>query len=53
MNSGNFSFHLWVMSQCPSIVAEYLQCGEGTENDIVQLLSVLNLNEGLTQTTHG
>ena len=34
-------------------MAECLQCGEGTEYDIVQLLAVLNINEGSTQTIHG
>ena len=29
MNSGNFTYHLWVMSQCPDIVGEFIQCGDG------------------------
>ena len=53
MNSGNLYFHLWVIFQCPSIMAEYLQCGEDTEYDIVQLLAVIKLHEGSTQTNHG
>ena len=35
------------------MVAEYLQCGEGTEYDIMQLLAALNLNVDSTPTTHG
>ena len=26
MNSEYLYYHLWVMSQCPEIVAEFLQC---------------------------
>ena len=46
MNYGNLYFNLWVMYQCTDLVTEYLQCGEGTEYDIVQLFPTFNLNEG-------
>ena len=35
MNSGHLNYHLWVMSQCPELVAKFLQCGEGTEYVVV------------------
>ena len=31
MNIGSRYYHLWLMSQCPSMVAEYLECGTDTE----------------------
>ena len=37
MNSGNLSYHCGVMSWFPDIVAEYLECGPGTKNDLVKL----------------
>ena len=40
MNSGHLGYQLWVVYQCPDIVAEFLQCGK------VQLLAVLDLNLG-------
>ena len=43
MNTGNLAYHQWVMSQCPSMVAEYLECGAGTKYDVGQLLAVLDL----------
>ena len=43
MNTGNLDYHKWVMSQCPSMVAEYLECGASTEYDVVQLLAALDL----------
>ena len=35
MNSGHLDYHLWVMSQCPEMVAEFLQCGPNTDYDVV------------------
>ena len=35
MNSGNLTYHLWVMSQCPEMVGEFIQCGDGTGYDVV------------------
>ena len=43
MNTGNFDFHMWVMSQCPDIVDEFLQCGKDTAYDVVHLLAALDL----------
>ena len=45
MNTGNLDYHKWLMSQCPSMVAEYLECGAGTEYDVVQFLATLDLKE--------
>ena len=35
INSGYLDYHLWVMSQCPEMVAEFLQCGPDTDYDVV------------------
>ena len=35
MNSGNLTYHLGVMSQCPEMVGKFIQCGDGTEYDVV------------------
>ena len=53
MNSINKDYHLWVMSQCPGMVAEFLQCEEGTEYDNIQLLAAQRLNEGSAPMIHG
>ena len=42
--TGNKIYHLWVMSQCPIIVTEYLQYDLNTKYDVVQLLVALDLN---------
>ena len=44
MNSGSLTYHLWVMSQSPEMVAEFIQCGDGTGYDVVQLLAALDLD---------
>ena len=44
MNSGSLTYHLWVMSQCPEKVGEFIQFGDGTGYDAVQILASLNLN---------
>ena len=43
MNTGNKTYHQWVMSQCPSIVNEYIEYGPNTDYDIVQILVALDL----------
>ena len=53
MNTCNFDFHMWVMSQCPDIVDECLQCGKYTAYDVVHLLAALDLKDINTDTTHG
>ena len=45
MNTDNFDYHKWVMSQCLSMVAEYLECGAGSEYNVVQLLTTLDFKE--------
>ena len=34
-NSSNLNYHLWVMSQCPEMVGEFIQCEADTEYDVV------------------
>ena len=53
MNTGNIDFHLWVMSQCPDIVDEFLQCGKDTEYDVVHLLAALDIEDITKDSTHG
>ena len=35
MNSGNLTYRLWVMSQCPEVIGEFIQCDDGTGYDVV------------------
>ena len=42
MNTGNKTYHQWVMTQCPSMVAEYIECDPNTDYDIVQILVALD-----------
>ena len=35
MNTCNKDYHYWVIFQYPSMVSEYLECGPGTEYNIV------------------
>ena len=53
MNTGDYDFHIWVISQCPDIVDEFLQCGKDTAYDVVHLLAVLDLKDINTDATHG
>ena len=53
MNTGELKYHLWVMSQCPDIVEEFLQCGKDTGYDVVHLLAVVDLSGVPTTDDHG
>ena len=53
MNKGNTYYHLWVISQCPSMVAEYLECGGDPEYEVVQLLAALDLKGTHQPVDHG
>ena len=44
MNTDKVLYHEWVMSQCPDIVEEYLQCGKDTDYDVVHLPTALDLS---------
>ena len=35
MNSGNLNYHLWVMSQCPEMFDEFIQCEADTGYHVV------------------
>ena len=43
MNTEYLGYHKRGMSQCPSMVAEYLECGAYTEYNLVHLLVALDL----------
>ena len=53
MNTGDYDFHIWVISQCPDIVDEFLQCGKDTAYDVVHLFTAFDLKDISTDTTHG
>ena len=44
MNSGNLAYHLWIMSECPKMVGEFIQCGGTSDYDVVKLLVALDLD---------
>ena len=35
MNSGNMSYHLWVISEYPEVADKFIQCSSNTGNDVV------------------
>ena len=43
MNIVDTTYHQWVMSQYPSMVAEYIECVPNTDYDVVQILVALDL----------
>ena len=45
MNTGDLKYHLWVMSQCPDIVEDFLQSDKDTDYDVVHQLVALYLSE--------
>ena len=53
MNSGSFAYHLWVVSQCPEMVDEFIQCDDGTGYDFDQLLAALDLDSSHQPLDHG
>jgi len=53
VNTEVLDYHKWLISQCPSMVAEYLECGSGTEYDLVQLLEALDLKGTHQPVDHG
>ena len=53
MNSGNLNYHIWVISQCPEMVGEFIQCGADTWYDVVQLMVVLDLDTTKQPLDHG
>ena len=36
MYTGSLEYHLWIMSQCPEMMEEYLQCGKDTMTVVIQ-----------------
>ena len=53
MNTGNKTYHHWVMSQRPSMVAEYIECGPNTDYDVVQISAALDLKGTSQPVDHG
>ena len=53
MNSGNLAYHLWVMSECPEMVGEFIQCGCTSGYDVVKLLAALDLDTSQQPVEHG
>ena len=52
INTSNFDFHMWVMSQCLDNVHEFLQCCKGTAYDGVHLLAALDIKDSNIDATH-
>ena len=53
LNSGNLDYHLWVMSQYPEIVGEFIYCGADTGYNVVQLMATLDLDTTNQPPDHG
>ena len=53
MNSGNLAYHLWVMSECPEMVGEFIQCGGTSDYDVVKLLAALDLDTSQQPVEYG
>ena len=53
MNTCDLKYHLLVMSQCPDIVEEFLQCVKNTDYNVVHLLAALDLSGVPTNDNHG
>ena len=53
LNSGNLTYHLWVMSKCPEMVGEFVQCGGKSDYDVVKLLAALDLDMIQQPVEHG
>ena len=53
MNTGSLDYHRWVMSQCPKMVEECVQCGKDTVYDVVHLLAALNIRDANQDVDHG
>ena len=53
ITTGNKVYHQWVMTQYPNMVSEYLECGDNTEYDVVQLLAALDLTGTRQYVDHG
>ena len=53
MNSGNLAYYLWVMSKCPEMVVEFIQCGGKSDYDVVKLLAALDLDTSQQLLEHG
>ena len=52
INTCDLKYHLWVMSQCPDIVEEVMQCGKDTDYEIVHLLADLDFTWVPTNNDH-
>ena len=53
INTGDKSYHQCVMPQCPSMVAEYTECGPNIDYDVVQILAGLDLKGTSQHVDHG
>ena len=49
----SLEYRMWVMSQCPEMVEEYLQCGKDTAYDVVHILATLDLKDTNQDVDHG
>ena len=52
-DTGDNTYHQWVMSQCPSMVAEYIKCDPNTDYDVVRIYAALDLKGTSHPVDHG
>lgn len=53
MNSSILSYHLWAILEYLEIVGEFIQCGDNTGYDFVQLITALDLDPNKQPLDHG
>ena len=53
INSGNITYHLWTISECPEKMGEFIQCGTYTGYEVVQLLAALDFDSSHQPLDHG
>ena len=47
MNKGNKEYHQWVIIQSSNMVTEYLEYGDDTEYNVVQLLNTFDFKKNI------
>ena len=53
VDSDNLSYHLWVVSECPAMVGEFIQSDANTGYDVVQLMAALDRDSSQQPLDHG
>ena len=53
INTGDKSYHQCVMPQCPSMGADYIECGRNIDYGVVQILAAFDLKRTSQPVDHG